>query len=181
MPGLIGNLGLSQTDVAAFASLTSNFTLANVATAQQALNASANGAVSLGAGTAWFFDASYLITNTGITSHTWAVLFGGTATLTSGTMQAIAVSSTSSAVAATSQGYTTTLGTALVVTAASVSATENVTIFLYGRVNINAAGTFIPQVQMSVASAGVQTMLAGSFFRIWPAGPASVQTNGQWS
>lgn len=163
-------------------SLTSNFTLQNVTTVQPAFNATTNGAITVPGNTSFFFEGVYLITNTGTTSHTWSILFGGTATLNQGSMIVSGLSATGSAPAAGSlQGYTTTLGTALVVTAASVSATENVTVFIEGRVNINAGGTFIPQLQLSAAPGGTQTMLAGSLFAMWPLGPGQPTFVGQWS
>jgi hypothetical protein len=162
----------------------SNFTLQNVNTAQQAFSVTGatNGTLTLPGNTGYQFDAIYLITNTGTTSHQWGVLFGGTATLTSGTMVTAGQSAASSAPAAGSfQGFTSTLGTSLVSTPASLSATENVCIFIEGMLVTNAGGTFIPQLQLSAAPGGTQTMLAGSFFSIWPIGIDSVPFVGQWS
>lgn len=164
-----------------FERLISNYTLSNVNTAQKSLNGTTNGAVTLPAATGYRFKLKYLITNTGTTTHQWQVLFGGTATLTSGTMSCVAVSSTSSAMAATSQGYTTTLSTAYTVTAASTSATENVTIDCDGTVNINAAGTLIPQVQLTAATGIAATMLSGSFFEAWAQGSNVVVSVGGWN
>lgn len=161
--------------------LTADYTLSDIPSAQKAFNGSTNGAITVGAATSYMFEAVYLITNTGTTSHTWAVLFGGTATLTSGAMLAQGVTNTSSAVAAVSQGYTTDLTTAYVVTSASTSATENVTVKLSGIVRINAAGTFIPQVKASAQPNGTEKMLANSFFRMWPVGINTVASVGNWS
>lgn len=164
-----------------FERLTANYTLGNVNTAQKALNGTTNGAVTLPAATGYRFRLKYLITNTGTTSHSWQVLLGGTATLTSGTMSCVAVSSTSSAVAAASQGYTTTLGTAFTVTALSTSATENATIDCDGTINVNAGGTLIPQVQLTAATGVAATMLAGSFFEMWAQGSNAVVSVGNWN
>lgn len=163
--------------------LSANFTLSNVATAQQVFNATANGALTLPAASSYFFEANYLITNTGTTSHTWAVLFGGTATLTSGAMTAVALSTTAAATMTTAlTSYTTTLGTALVVDpAGSTSATENVNIFLTGVVRINAAGTFIPQIKLSAASGVAPVMLANSYITLTPFGTNTATTLGNWS
>jgi hypothetical protein len=161
--------------------LSADYTLSNVNTAQQAFNASTNGAITLPGSSSYLIEGNYVITNTGTTSHTWAVLFGGTATLTSGQLTATAVSATSSAVAASSTGYTTTLGTAFVVTAASTSATENVSITFYGVARINAAGTFIPQVKLSAAPGGAQKMLANSWIKLTPFGTNTATTLGAWS
>jgi hypothetical protein len=161
--------------------LSSNYTLTNGTAVQKAFNATPNGAITLPASSSWLFEANYLITNTGTTSHTWAVLFGGTASLTSGQLVAQAISNTSNAVGAASAGYTTTLGTAFVVTAASTSVTENVSISLTGVVRINAGGTLIPQVQLSVAPGGVQTMLSNSYIVFTPFGTNTAVALGNWS
>lgn len=163
------------------ASISADYTLTNVNTAQQALNSSTNGAITLPGASSYIIEGNYTITNTGTTSHTWAILFGGTATLTSGRITATAVSSTSSAVAAVSMGHTTTLGTAFVVTAASTSATENVNITFQGVVRINAGGTFIPQVQLSAASGVAATMKANSYVKLTPFGANTAQVLGTWS
>jgi len=162
-------------------SLSADFTLSNVATAQAAFNATTNGAITLPGSSSYLLEANYTITNTGITSHTWAVLFGGTATLTSGRITAVALSNTSSAVGAAQIGHTTTLGTAFVVTAASTSATENVNIVLYGTVRINAAGTFIPQLQLSAATGTAAVMKANSYIKLTPFGANTATNLGNWS
>ncbi len=163
--------------------LSANYTLTDVNTAQKAFNASTNGALTLAASTAYEFEGQYLITNTGTTSHTWGVLFGGTATLTSGVMTVHGRSGITSAATLTTDtsAYTTDLTTVLVSTAASTSSTENVILNIRGIARINGAGTFIPQVKLSAATTGTATMLANSFFRIWPIGLNTVTTVGNWS
>jgi len=164
-----------------FERLTSNYTLGNVNTPQKAFNGTASGQITVPPATGYRFKLKYLITNTGTTSHQWQVLLGGTATLTSGTMSCNAVSSTSSAVATPGLGYTTTLGTAFTVTAASTSATENATIDCDGTVNVNASGTLIPEVQLTAATGTAATMLAGSFFEMWAVGSNAVVSVGNWN
>lgn len=158
----------------------SGYTLTNTGSAVQAFNASTNGALNVPAATSFLLDFTYLITNTGTTSHTWATLFGGSATLTSIAYRALSVSATSNALTAPSQIYATA-ATALVVTAASTSATENVIISGSGVVRINAAGTFIPQVQPSAATTGTATMLANSFIRLTPFASNTVGFMGNWT
>src|SRR5208337_4301803 len=63
--------------------LAADYTLTDSNAAQAAFNATANGAYTVLGNTTYEFEAVYLITNTGTTSHTWSVLFGGTATFTS--------------------------------------------------------------------------------------------------
>ncbi len=153
----------------------------NVNTAQAVFGSLGSGQVTLPSSMAYQFEATYILTNTGTTSHTWSALFGGTATLTSGAMVGTALSNTASAVANANQGYTTTLGSAFVLTAASTSATENVTIRLHGVVRINAGGTFIPQFQASAATGQAPVIKANSYFRMVPFGSNTATTLGPWS
>lgn len=146
---------------------------------------SANGTITLQAGKTYFFEACYNLTNTGTTSHTWATLFGGTATFSTGTQyQAFGNSSGTANAAATGglSGFTSTIGTAITVTAASTSATEQVMVELVGTIKVNAAGTLIPQMQASARPGATGTpgvvVKAGSFFRIWPVTSNMV---GNWS
>jgi hypothetical protein len=114
-----------------------------------AMGGSANGAITLVAGKTYAFEGQYILTNTGTTSHTWATLFGGTATLTSILYSIFGLSSTSSAPATGGLTGYGTAATAVVATAASTSATENVTIQFNGVLTVNAGGTLIPQMQAS--------------------------------
>jgi len=144
----------------------------------------ATGAITLAASTAYEFEGIMLWTNTGTTSHTWSTLFGGTATLTRIAYIAQATTSTGATLTAVSQ-IPSAAATAVVITGASTSATENVTVWVKGVVTINGAGTFIPQILASArpgasGTPGV-TALAGSNFRIWPIGAASNVVVGNWS
>ena len=165
-----------------YACLTADYTLTDSATAQKAFNASTNGAITLSASTSYFFEALYLITNTGTTSHTWSTLFAGTATFTSIAYRAQARTGITSAatLTAVSDAYTTA-ATALAVTAASTANPEYVIIKLDGIMRINAAGTVIPQVKLSAQANGTQLMLTNSYFRCWPIGSNTVATVGNWS
>ena len=164
--------------------LAANYTLTDANTAQKAFNTTTNGALTLEAGKTYFFEACYNITNTGTTAHTWATAFGGTATFSTGTSyQAFGISGTAANTPATGglSGFFTgtSPSTAVVVTASSTSATEQVAIELVGVFVCNAGGTLIPQVKLSAATTGTETMLAGSFIRVWEmAGTGAV---GNWS
>ena len=173
-------------DCEQFQSLTSNFTLSNVNTAQQALNGTASGALSVQATTSYAIEGLYMISNTGTTSHTWGILFGGTATITAGPtfLSVLAYTSASGNVITPFSGiFITGAGISAVtaVTAASTSATESVQIRYRGRIAINAAGTLIPQLQLSAATGTAATMLAGSYVRMWPIGAGAVVSVGNWS
>jgi hypothetical protein len=159
--------------------LSAAYTLSNVNTAQQALNCTTNGRVTLAALTTYEFEATFIITNTGTTSHTWSVLFGGGATFTNIGYVARAHTSTGNTLTAVSEIYAVA-ATAVVVTAASTSATENVVITLRGTMRVNGAGTVIPQVQLSAATGTAASMLTNSFFRLWPIGVNTVAAVGNW-
>ena len=165
---------------AQWVALSADYALSDVNTAQQAFNATTNGALTLLGATTYDFEAQYLITNTGTTSHTWAVLFGGTASLASLAYLAQAHTSTGNALTAVSEIYATA-ASATVVTAASTSATENVVIRLRGLMRIDAGGTVIPQVKLSAATGGTEKMLANSYFSCWPLGSNTATYSGQWS
>lgn len=170
------------TNVSHVAVLTADYTLTDSNTAQKAFNSSTNGAITVGGSTSYLLDALYIITNTGTTSHTWATLFAGTATLTSIAYAAQAYTGITSAATITAvSGNYTVAATALVVTAASVSATEQVVIQLHGVIRTNAAGTIIPQIQLSAATTGTSKMLKNSYIKLSPIGSDTVATIGNWS
>lgn len=171
---------LGRSNIGALCILSGDYTLSDVNTAQQAFNATAAGALTLSTLTTYEFEAVYYITNTGTTSHTWSILFAGTATYTSLAYTADAYTATGNVLTALSSIYST-VNTAVAVTAASTSATENVVIKTKGFFRVNAAGTIIPQVKLSAATTGTEKMLANSFFRCWPVGSNTVTTVGAWS
>ncbi len=168
--------------------LSSDYTLTDSATAQKAFNSSTNGAITLPASSSYLLEAEYMITNTGTTSHTWGVLFAGTASLTaldfqargrSGITSLLTLTADSSASQQTGAGSLPT--TNLVMTAASTSSTEKVLISIRGVVRINAGGTFIPQVKLSAQANGTEKMLRGSFIRLTPFGSDTATSLGNWS
>ncbi len=164
--------------------LSADFTLTNSGgTAEKCFNATTNGAITLPANSAYQFEWQVSLTNTGTTSHTWALLFAGTATLTSGMGhgQSWTAAAASNALAAVSQIYSTTLGSALVLTAASTSATEFATMSYRGVIRINAGGTLIPQIKASAATTGTAKVLANSYIRLTPFGTDTATNLGNWS
>lgn len=164
-----------------FIVLSSNYTGTDVATAQQVFDSSVNGAVTLAASTTYFIEGVYYITRAaGTTSHTLSTVFALGGTLTSIAYTADTTSTTGNTLGAVSRIYATG-ATATVVTAASISATENITVIIQGIVRTNAAGTFCPQIQYSAAPGGVPTILANSYFKLTPMGNSTVTTVGNWS
>lgn len=153
-------------------------------------SALSSGAVTVQNGKTYAFEFQYMLTNTGTTSHTWAVALGGNASFATGSgYGATGVTGTSASTPASGSltGFinSTTLSTAVVVTAAQTSATEQVTVSGSGVLVIGSSGggTVIPQMKASArpgatGTPGV-TILAGSFFRIWEMG-TNTQV-GDWS
>lgn len=144
---------------------------ANSATAQPWFP-SAGGVTLIANEEYWFTGRLWATRSAGATSHTTAVLFGGTATLNSITYWAEARTGDSNALAATN-GFRATSNAALVIKAASTSTTEDLDIHVEGVVRINAGGSFIPQFQYSLAPGGTPTILQGTYFIIRPLNPVS--------
>lgn len=146
------------------------------------------GAVTLVTGKTYAFEAVYNLTNTGTTSHTWATVLAGSATFSAGSgYQAYGASGVTASTPITGglTGFinSTTLTTPVVATAASTSATEQVTITQMGVLVISSGGTIIPQLKASARPGASGTpgviVLAGSFFRIWEMGTNNFV--GNWS
>ncbi len=147
------------------------------------------GALTVTTGKTYKFEFMYNLTNTGTTSHTWAVLFGGASTVfgTGTNYQVEGLSYTTASTPTTGSVYgantTTTMSTPVVVTAASTSATEKVAIYGTGVFAITTGGTIIPQMQASARPGASGTpgviFLAGSYFRIWEMGTANFV--GNWA
>lgn len=164
--------------------LVADYAASDVATAQKIFNSSTNGALTLAAGTKYEFEMDVWLTNTGTTSHTWSLLFGGAATFTRIWYAAEAYTATSNALSALLSIFGA-VATAVAVTGAQTSATENVRIKARGIMDINAGGTVIPQIQASAqpglsGTPGV-TVKTGSYFRCWPVGVAATAAVGNWS
>lgn len=153
---------------------------ADVSTAQNIFD-SATDTLTLEASTTYEFEAQYIITRSaGTTSHTTAVLFGGTATMTAMTYIGEATNAAGGALANVQQIFQQAL-TAAILTAASTSATEVVIARLRGILRVNAAGTLIPQFQFSAAPGGTPTIKAGSYFKARKISASGAAAIGAWA
>lgn len=168
-------------------SLSSDYTLTDSSTAQKAFNATTNGQITLPASSGYLLEAEYMLSSTGATAHTWAVLFAGTATITaldflvhgrSGITSAATLTADQSVSQANGAGSLPT--TALVATA-SQSAADFIILSIRGTLRINATGTFIPQIKLSAATTGTDKMLRGSYIRLTPFGTDAATSLGNWS
>lgn len=164
-----------------FIALVNDYIANDSASAQKVFNSPTNGAITLDASTTYMFEGVYYITRAlGSNSHTLSTLFALGGTLTSITYTADTTSTTGNTLGAVSRIYGTS-ASATVVTGASTSTTENITVVLRGIVRTNAAGTFTPQIQYSSAPGGAPTVVKNSYFRVIPLGTSSVASVGNWS
>jgi hypothetical protein len=165
-----------------FMVLAADYLANDSASAQKVFNigTSGAGAVTLPASTTYFMEAVYYITRAvGTTSHTLSTLFAVSSALTGITYTAETTSTTGNALGAVSRIYGTA-ATAVVVTGASTTGTENITVVIRGIVRTNSATTFTPQIQYSSAPGGAPTILTNSYIRLTPIGTNSVTYVGNW-
>lgn len=138
------------------------------------------GAITLPGSTSYFMEAVYIITRAvGSNSHTLSTLFALSSALTGITYTADTTSTTGNSLGAVSRIYGTA-ATAVAVTGASTSSTENITVIIRGTVRTNASTTFTPQIQYSAAPGGAPTFLAGSYIKLIPIGNNAVTYVGNW-
>jgi hypothetical protein len=122
----------------------------------------------------------------GTTSHSFSLLYGGTATLNNIMVQGannIQASAYTPAGGSLNFGfYTTNVATALAVTSGIVSAAYSIQSYATGTVSINSGGTFIPQYILSVAPGGAYSTLVGSYMLIYPVSASGANTSvGAWA
>lgn len=170
MPGINGLL---------FKALSADEAGGNVNTAQPWFPTA--GAVTLKASTLYEFEGYLRLSRAaGVNSHTLSLLFGGTVVISSIAYQAQV--NTGDVVTNGAQNQTTSeVATAVVVKAASTSATEQVIVRVKGVLRTGTAGTLIPQFQYSAAPGGAPTVLRNSNFKIFILGAASDVSKGTWS
>lgn len=155
---------------------------ANVNTAQPwFVTTLTNGQITLPASTTYEFEGILAVSTTGATSHSIAIGFGGTATLTSiGYVAEVSENATSLAtLSAVSRLFLNTAASTAVTTAVATATYD--TIKVTGTVRINAGGTFIPQFTYSAAPGVAPTIAIGTYFRMRPLGSNAVTNVGNWS
>lgn len=159
---------------------TATVTITNTATTLQDWLGTVD--VSVAESTAYKFRGYFRMSRAaGVTSHTINLGFGGTATLTAINYLATSNSTTGDVLGAVSTRFIATAASTAI-TAASIVATENNVIFMEGVAQINAAGTFIPQVAFSAAPGGDGTIAVGAYFEMTPIGVNNATINiGDWA
>ena len=162
--------------------LTSTNALSNVNTVQ-AVFPTGQQTIALAASTTYCFEALYQVTRSaGTTSHTVATLFAATQTLGSINYVVRIANPTGDVLSALSDIFGTSTS-AVTITAANTSATENLHIHITGIIVTGAnAPSITPQLQWSAAPGGAPTVAVGSFIRVIPLGSATMTTLGSgWS
>jgi hypothetical protein len=169
-------------DTTHFMVLAVDYTANDSTSAQKVFNigTSGLGAITLPGSTSYFMEAVYYITRgVGSNSHTLSTLFAVSNALTGITYTADTTSTTGNTLGAVSRIYGTA-ATAVIVTGASTSSSENITVVIRGIVRTNASTTFTPQIQYSSAPGGAPTILTNSYIKLTPIGSSAVTFVGNW-
>ncbi|HZZ63827.1 MAG TPA: hypothetical protein VFE63_22130 [Roseiarcus sp.] len=154
--------------------LSSPYTLTSQTAAQQLLNATASGAVTLQPGT-YEFECAFALASLSATSGSFGFGLGGTATFTQAWTSIAAKGSALTSAQNTLATFNTAAGTALT----SANTNTSGVALIKGILRVTAAGTVIPQVSLGVAAAGV--VQAGAYFKAAPIGASGVTNVGAWS
>jgi hypothetical protein len=158
-----------------YAVLSANYTLTSQTGAQKLFNVITNGAITLQPG-AYEFECNFALTGLSATSGTFGFAFAGTATYTQGWTATAAVQATSLATATNQQiSFNSAANTALATAGTGTFGSSSIS----GILRVTVAGTIIPSVSLSVASAAI--VQTNSFFRIRSIGAAAVTSQGNWS
>jgi hypothetical protein len=155
----------------------SSITLSNINTAQPIFGATI-GTASLSSGTTYMFYGFYSLTNGG-TTHTTALSFTGTATLTNILYSAEIVSAVQGTISTSVSNVVINTASSTVINATSTASGSQ--IWVQGVARINAGGTFIPTLTFSSAPGGTNQTNINSYFYIYPVGNGSVQSVGAWT
>jgi hypothetical protein len=169
-------------DTTHFMVLAVDYTANDSTSAQKVFNigTSGLGAITLPGSTSYFMEAVYYITRgVGSNSHTLSTLFAVSNALTGITYTADTTSTTGNTLGAVSRIYGTA-ATAVIVTGASTSSSENITVVIRGIVRTNASTTFTPQIKYSSAPGGAPTILTNSYIKLTPIGSSAVTFVGNW-
>lgn len=152
----------------------------DVATVQSIFDATVDSCAVLAATTYEMEAFIWISRAAGAVSHTTGILFGGTATMTAIDYLAQVTAPNSNILTAVQQVASST-ASLTTLTAANTNATEQIQVKLTGILRVNAAGTFIPQFQQSVATGGPPTTKRGSYFKLRPIGTNVQNGSSQWT
>lgn len=124
--------------------------------------------------------------SSGTTSHSFATLFGGTATLNNALLHTISdnANSVSANTGGTSASYSiaSDLVNSKAIEFALTNASLTITIFVTGTISVATGGTFIPQYILSSSPGGAYTTQAGSYVEFIPIGASGSNNSvGTWA
>jgi hypothetical protein len=136
------------------------------------------GAVAVAATTSYYMDGLLLLTH-GTTTHTTALSFGGTATLTSIDYLAQIFTGAANAIATSISQIWVNVSTSIVLNA--TAGTASTVVRIWGVVRVNAAGTLIPSFTFSAAPGTIVLVKRNTYFRLWPIGTNTVVSQGTWT
>lgn len=151
--------------------------------------------VTLSSSTVYEFKGRYIFfRSAGITSHTFSTTFGGNVNINNIIYQtAMKYNTTAYNLSATGDTYSTykVNSTPDGVTGLSVIANSGIVttsgavvymaVEIQGTLSVNTGGTFLPQYNLSAAPGGAYTTQPGSYFYIYPIGPAGNVAIGTWA
>ncbi|MEO7531749.1 MAG: hypothetical protein ABIS69_10070 [Sediminibacterium sp.] len=133
-------------------------------------------------GTTYYFEGKYRISQSANTSHTLATLFllagGGVAATIDYIATGWGAAANTTATANNNTAIKQT--TATVVTGALNAVGFEANIFIKGILRVTGGGTITPQIQSSATITGTNTVLANSYFMLYPLGNGTVTTVGPW-
>ena len=155
--------------------LSSTYTLTSQTALQKLFNSTTNGAFTAASSTAYFFECVFDLSSMSATSGNFQFGFLGTATFTS--ISYMAIASKTALTAATAQNTTFKVATASVLTSSNTTTTGHARIS--GIINVNAGGTIIPAVGLSIAAAAVVGI--NSRFSITPIGTNTQTSTGNFN
>jgi hypothetical protein len=142
--------------------------------------------VTLSASTVYEFEIYAIFTKpTGASSHTFALGFGGTASLNNigySSYGQLLSSALPGNVSTNAYGSISNTATAQVAFSGLALASFCLGTLVKGTVSVNAGGTFIPQYTLSAAPGGAYSTAIGSFIRIAPVSASGSNTSvGAWA
>lgn len=157
--------------------LQSAYTLTSTTTRQKLFNWSANGALTLPAGT-YRFDCGFTLTGMSATSGNaaFAILGAGTASIT--TVRYYGYAADSNTLPISADLVSANVENSSVSSATATTSTALLAHF-FGVFDVGSAGTIIPSVSLGAAAAA--SVNAGSFFICRKMGPTATAAVGPWS
>lgn len=168
---------LTLKDLEEYVFSSTTYTLVSQTILQKMFNSSPNGAISVNSTTSYFFECSFSLSNMSALAGTFGFGFLGSATFTG--LRYTAFADKSDALNAPSNSQITIITVASSSQIVTSSVITNGNAFIRGVIRINAGGTLIPAVSLSVASPAIVAL--NSSFKIVQIGTNTQNIVGAWS